>query len=675
MSDRATSDRAPFDLIAVLPFALVLALLTTWLAPSVAWFDSGELAAAAVQLGVPHPTGFPLFDLAGHLFARLPLASSALRVHFLGATAAVLGVWLWRRSLRLPALPLVPGLLAETALLLLPLLAPAVLLHVRAAEVYPLVWLLTGAIAWCWTGLRPGRRVVALGLLAGLGAGVHVEAAGLAGLAWLAAVYFLLRGERWAGIQTVALSLGLGLFGAASVAYLPLAAAHNPLFSWGDVTTLPALVDHLTAASIRQAFADRIGGAREGLAALLHLWIHNAAWLLAPALLGLAWLWRGRPGAAFLTLVLVTLDAAYSAIVNPMGLRDDQAGLIALLGLGLLAGVAAHLLLDRLRNGALQWLALALVLTAVGFAMLGSLRRAPQHDLQAGGIWADGLWHEVPPGALLVAASDHTASACLWTQTAEGARPDALCLPEVFARDPRMLAWLARVHRRPGFAQAAIAAREGRSGPEVLAAWLRPNAQQAPVLWELGHAEEDAQVSAHLHAGLPWFRLDPGSIDRPTQHQEALAMQLAVDLTCTTLGCEQAPTLAAHLGTTLGLLGAARARTDHGDAVRLLEASVRLAPNSASALNNLAVLALDVGQAGRALALCEQALAAQPDYLRAHRTAARAALKLRRWDDAESHARRYLDGKRRNREALHWLSVLVAEAPEPAKARLQALGP
>ena len=69
------------------------------LAPGVAWFDAGELAAAAVEPGVPHPTGFPTFLLAGHTLGRLPLANGALRVHLLGALAAVCAAWLWRRAL------------------------------------------------------------------------------------------------------------------------------------------------------------------------------------------------------------------------------------------------------------------------------------------------------------------------------------------------------------------------------------------------------------------------------------------------------------------------------------------------------------------------------------------------------------------------------------------------
>src|SRR2546428_7562830 len=49
-----------------------------WLAPSVAGSgDSTELTIALARNGVPHPTGYPLYTLLGHLFVVL--------VHRLGA--------------------------------------------------------------------------------------------------------------------------------------------------------------------------------------------------------------------------------------------------------------------------------------------------------------------------------------------------------------------------------------------------------------------------------------------------------------------------------------------------------------------------------------------------------------------------------------------------------------
>lgn len=53
--------------------ALVLTVYARTLYPSVAGGDSGELVAESCHLGVSHPPGYPLFNLAVHAFAtRLP---------------------------------------------------------------------------------------------------------------------------------------------------------------------------------------------------------------------------------------------------------------------------------------------------------------------------------------------------------------------------------------------------------------------------------------------------------------------------------------------------------------------------------------------------------------------------------------------------------------------------
>ncbi len=47
-------------------------------APDVTFTDSGELAGAAVTLGVPHPTGYPLFTILGFIWSLLPLPFSKI---------------------------------------------------------------------------------------------------------------------------------------------------------------------------------------------------------------------------------------------------------------------------------------------------------------------------------------------------------------------------------------------------------------------------------------------------------------------------------------------------------------------------------------------------------------------------------------------------------------------
>lgn len=61
---------------------------------SVAGGDSAELVVAAYTLGIPHPTGYPIYTWIGKLFTLLPIGSVAYRVNLMSAVfgAATLAV-------------------------------------------------------------------------------------------------------------------------------------------------------------------------------------------------------------------------------------------------------------------------------------------------------------------------------------------------------------------------------------------------------------------------------------------------------------------------------------------------------------------------------------------------------------------------------------------------------
>ncbi len=55
--------------------------------------DSGELAAAAWNLGLPHPPGYPLFNLLGHLATWLPVGSPAFRLNLFSQSLLLVSLW------------------------------------------------------------------------------------------------------------------------------------------------------------------------------------------------------------------------------------------------------------------------------------------------------------------------------------------------------------------------------------------------------------------------------------------------------------------------------------------------------------------------------------------------------------------------------------------------------
>lgn len=84
-------DRPPYR-AALAVFAIVLAGFFATLAPTVTFWDAGELIAAARTLGIPHPPGTPLFVLIAHVWGMLlPVGEFAWRTNLLSATLSAAG--------------------------------------------------------------------------------------------------------------------------------------------------------------------------------------------------------------------------------------------------------------------------------------------------------------------------------------------------------------------------------------------------------------------------------------------------------------------------------------------------------------------------------------------------------------------------------------------------------
>ena len=90
-----TSARPPLRAAAAATGAVLAVYLLT-LAPTVTFWDAGELIAAARTLGIPHPPGTPLFVLIAHVWGMVvPFGEYAWRLNLLSALfgAAASGCW------------------------------------------------------------------------------------------------------------------------------------------------------------------------------------------------------------------------------------------------------------------------------------------------------------------------------------------------------------------------------------------------------------------------------------------------------------------------------------------------------------------------------------------------------------------------------------------------------
>ncbi len=251
---------------------VALSIYVKTLAPTVSFFDSGELISAAYCFGVAHPPGYPLYVALGRLFGMLPYGTFAFRINMMSALFAALAV--------LTVYGITYILLGDvqqgcqnsscshagksspnSELMLRPIFAMIAALsfafslthwqQALIAEVYSLNACFCGLIVWLlllwYRGSRPlacsaehragqrGTQDRVLSLIAflfGLGFGNHQTISLLA----IAAGFLVTVGRTRILLQprtllkiVISLMLGLSIYGLA-----PLGAAQNPAVNWGN---------------------------------------------------------------------------------------------------------------------------------------------------------------------------------------------------------------------------------------------------------------------------------------------------------------------------------------------------------------------------------------------------------------------------------------------------------
>lgn len=118
---RLTSRKFALDI--ALSFLLacgVFALYTQTLVPSVLDGDQGEFQFMPAVLGIPHPSGFPLYILLGHLWSALPIGTLAYRMNLLSAFLGALAVGSLYLALRVQKVLMFAAVGAVVTLALIP---------------------------------------------------------------------------------------------------------------------------------------------------------------------------------------------------------------------------------------------------------------------------------------------------------------------------------------------------------------------------------------------------------------------------------------------------------------------------------------------------------------------------------------------------------------------------
>jgi hypothetical protein len=235
-------------------FALVViisgAVYFVTICPTVEMIDSGELAMAAKNLGVAHPTGYPLYTLLGRIFAMLPIGSLIFRVNLLSLllTAFASGFLYMLISEIISernSAFLKEGISATAALFVA--LSPVWWDQGTTNEVYSLNLLLISISIFGLAKFTRGGKVRWLILsvyLLGLSLANHLSAVYLIpGFLYL--IIISLRREKANRSSIICAATGF-VFPATLYAVLPIRASFKPFLNWGAVNDPYSFYKHIT---------------------------------------------------------------------------------------------------------------------------------------------------------------------------------------------------------------------------------------------------------------------------------------------------------------------------------------------------------------------------------------------------------------------------------------------
>ncbi len=447
--------------LALLAAGVSLALYAATAAPWLTWAhdgaDGGDLIAAAMTGGVPHPSGYPLYSLLGRLFAQLPLGSIAFRFNLFSAVAAAVSValvfllvcnLLGTQQDGLPVEPIALGAALVWAA------GPTLWSQAIIAEVYALHALFVALIIYLASrteALERPRAWLGLGLATGLGLSNHLTLTlVLPGVAlWL----LPMARPRRLGAALGGLALGLLVY-----LYIPLAARGDPPVSWGDARNWAGFWWLVSGQPYRvYLFALPLPELPRRLAVWAGLWREQLTLLgVGLALVGLEtrrrYMPRGWPLAGLLIVVLTSAYAiGYNTVDSYVYLLPAYLVGVTWLAQGALAVREWFVSRTSVPGAAASLMPLFLALWLVG-ANYSDLDLRRDNEVA---IWATSVQQEALPGAILISGDDGHTFALDYIQWVEGERTELVVV------DAELLpyAWYQRqlVKRYPDLADVRFA--------------------------------------------------------------------------------------------------------------------------------------------------------------------------------------------------------------------------
>jgi len=444
----------------LLSFIIPFTLYILTLAPSVAFTDSGELAAACATLGIAHPTGYPLFIVLGFLWTKIPLPFTLIfKLNLFAAFCTALASLLFfefamfllsviqerqshspketkkkkskskseQTSVALERESLV--LIALSASLLFAfsrtIWAQATAVEVYSLHLVMLVLSIRLFLRFTLAKEPQTRDALIWAFVLGLGFTNHLTMILLAP----AMLYFYFHRFGFTrdaftriAIMSVPFALGLSLY-----LYLPIRSSMSPDFNWGEVhRSFDKFFYHVSG---KQYQIHLFNGNWEPQAKMLFsLLPFELAFVgIVLSLYGAVRLFQVEKPLAWFVMLLVFGSALYAVNYN---VHDaDSYFLLTFLALILLAGMGVMFLVQQRKELATISLLLPLIAIAINFQHNNKRNETLVVD------YTKTMIEPLEPNALVLSAQwDYFCSAFWYLQRFEGLRPDVVMIEKELLR-------------------------------------------------------------------------------------------------------------------------------------------------------------------------------------------------------------------------------------------------
>jgi len=431
-------------LIPIVLFLIVAAIYIYALCPSIHPRDNPDILTAAITLGIPHSPGYPLFTVLGHLFSKIPLGTLPWRVNLMSAIFSALSILVIYFLILKLTKKIWPSLIGAGILAF----SYYYFLQSLYADILSLNNLLVGlellAILY-WRDTKQSKYLYLFALLFGLAFSNHQ----LSFILLPAFIYLF-----WVTDKKIFLDwklmlklFGLFILGLLPYIYLPIRAAQNPTYIWGEPNTFLGFLYMIT----RKEYTGDNFQYISSFAWRIWDWFKLISWKefllvgLGLGILGIVSFWKRDKKMAIFILLLIILSGPVFAFFSDTpsqwieAISMERFFIFSYFIFALAIGLGINWFFEKYPK-----MGLILIILPLGFFLLNFRQVNLRHYYYAYDL-GQNILKSLPQNTVLFAGSDVPLFELWYLQKVENLRPDVKIL---VGADPKLSGLLPSTERR-----------------------------------------------------------------------------------------------------------------------------------------------------------------------------------------------------------------------------------